>query len=554
MIRNRATIVVVSLLAVVEASLVAQEPLPVERIDSVFSAINRSDRPGCSMAIFEDGETVYAKGYGMGNLEYGIALSPRSVFHIASISKQFAAFAVELLVDDGSVSWDDDIRTYVPEIPDYGSPITLRHLVHHTSGIRDQWNLLNMAGWRWQADLVTQRDAIDLMSRQRALNFDPGEEYLYSNSGVTLLAVVVERVSGMSLREFTHQRIFEPLGMHSTHFHDDHETIVQDRAYGYRHTEEEGWKISIPDFAIVGASSLFTTVEDMEKWNRNFSEHTVGDDATFERLLTKGILTSGEEINYAHGISVSEYRGLETIGHGGADAGYRSHYLKFPEQDVGIVCFCNYAAANPGSYVRQVADVVLEEELAPAAEEAPMPAVGLDWWGELFEEISGFYQDARTDVPLYVFVQERQALITRGGAIPDGGEPLIPLGASRFQVGVAGDTVVVEMSNGRPTVLVRDERNYTYVGTTVTQVDRDAYVGTYVSDELGTEYWFEADSGEVNLLLKHRKHDPESLSPGYRDAFFTGGDWLVFTRGRNGHVTGFTWSSGRVRKVAFRKR
>jgi CubicO group peptidase (beta-lactamase class C family) len=210
--------------------LVAQEEVPAERIDSIFVEINRTDRPGCSMAIFRDGETLYAKGYGMGNLEYGIALSPRSVFHIASISKQFTAFAVELLVDEGLVSWDDDIRTYVPEIPEYGPTITLRHLVHHTSGIRDQWNLLGMAGWRWQADLVTQHDAIDVMSRQRTLNFEPGTEYLYSNSGFTLLAAVVERVSGLTLREFTHQRIFEPLGMFSTHFHDDHETIVRDRA------------------------------------------------------------------------------------------------------------------------------------------------------------------------------------------------------------------------------------------------------------------------------------------------------------------------------------
>ena len=172
-----------------------QDELSVARVDSVFLDMNRSDRPGCTLGIFSEGAVVYSNGYGMANLEYGIALQPRSVFHIASISKQFTAFAVELLVSEGEVSWDDDIRTYVPEIPEYGQPVTLRHLVHHTSGIRDQWNLLHMAGWRWEADLVTQANALDLMSRQTALNFEPGAEYLYSNSGFTLLAVVVERRS-----------------------------------------------------------------------------------------------------------------------------------------------------------------------------------------------------------------------------------------------------------------------------------------------------------------------------------------------------------------------
>jgi len=546
-------LVVVSLLFAGSAPLFAQEGFPADRVDSVFADINRTDRPGCSLAIFEDGETVYAKGYGMGNLEYGIALSPRSVFHIASISKQFAAFAVELLVDDGLVSWDDDIRTYVPEIPDYGETITLRHLVHHTSGIRDQWTLLIMAGWRWEADLVTQNDALDLLSRQRALNFQPGDEYVYSNSGFTLLAVVVERVTELTLREFSHQRIFEPLGMTSTHFHDDHQTVVPDRAYGYMRDDEEGWKISIPDFAIVGASSLFTTVEDMEKWNDNFRNFTVGSEAAIGRLLTTGVLSSGDDITYAHGIVVSEYRGLQTIGHGGADAGYRSNYVKFPDQGVGIVCFCNFARANPGAYVRQVADIVLEDQLAEVEEDADSPDVDLDRWADTFESISGYYVDPLTDVPVNIFVHEGQAHITRGAASPGRGTPLFPLGDNRFQVGTGDDTVMVEMPGDRPNALTRDNGRYTYVGKGVTAFDRQDYLGMYESDELGTEYWFEADTSATGLLWKHRKHDPVLLMPGHRDAFFFGSVWIVFNRGRTGRVTGYTISEGRVRKVEFVK-
>ena len=543
------------LCAACAAPLAAQTVIDTARIDSVFIDLNATDRPGCSLAIFHDGETAYAKGYGMANLEYGIAVSPRSVFHIASISKQFTAFAVELLVSEGRVSWDDDIRTYVPEIPDYGHTITLRHLAHHTSGIRDQWNLLSMAGWRWEADLVTQRDAIDVMSRQQALNFDPGDEYLYSNSGFTLLAAVVERVSGQTLRRFAEERIFAPLGMSSTHFHDDHQTVVLDRAYGYRRDEGEGWKISIPDFAIVGASSLFTTVEDMAGWDRNFRDHAVGDDALFERLLSKGVLNSGEELTYAHGIAVSDYRGATTVGHGGADAGYRSNYLRFPEHDIGIASFCNFARANPGRYVRQVADIVLEDVLEPVAETPETPDVDLDRWGPTFEAIAGFYRDPRTDIPVNVFLFEGQARVTNGFGRGRAGAPLVPLGGDRFQIGTSDDVLTFGMENGRPVAIVADARRYPYVGQAPEPVDGDEYLGTYASDELGTEYRVARDpDSAAALVMVHRKLDGQRLRQWARDAFFAGRGWITFIRGSDGRVTGFTSSSGRVRKVRFTKR
>ena len=199
---------------------------------------------------------MYLRGYGMANFEYDIPITPSSVFHVASVSKQFTTFAVSLLVADGEVAWEDDIREYVPEVPDFGQVITLRHLANHTSGIRDQWDLLGMAGWRFEADVITQGDVLDITSRQTALNFPVGSEYLYSNTGFTLLAVVVERVSGQTLKEFTQERIFEPLGMSGTHFHDDHNTIVPNRAYGYAAVRGGGYRISIPDFDVVGGSMV----------------------------------------------------------------------------------------------------------------------------------------------------------------------------------------------------------------------------------------------------------------------------------------------------------
>lgn len=552
---NRPALLALVPLLAASVPAAAQRDLPVARIDSVFLDMNRSDRPGCTLGVFSGGEVIYSSGYGMANLEYGIALQPRSVFHVASISKQFTAFAVELLVSEGLVSWDDDIRKYVPEIPDYGQPITLQHLVHHVSGIRDQWDLLSMAGWRWEADLVTQANALNVISRQTALNFEPGAEYLYSNSGFTLLAAVVERVSGMTLREFAEERIFGPLGMTSTHFHDDHQTIVPDRAYGYRHSSGEGWKISIPDFAIVGASSLFTTVEDMAQWDRNLRDQVLGDGALYERLFERVVLNDGDTLDYAHGINVSQYRDERTIGHGGADAGYRTNYLRFPDWDLGVVSFCNFARANPDAYVRRVADILLEDVLAPATEDEGPPTVNAARWERTFEALRGFYRDPLTDSPLYIWTHDGRARLTRGFGSNSGGVVLVPAEIGRFHLWPVGGTISIEMRGGDPEAIVSPNRRYPYLGPTVTDVDQSDYLGVYWSEELGTEYRVEADTSAVGAIaLVHRIKDSERFRPTFRDGFRSGGDWLTFVRDEGGHVIGFTWSTGRVRKVVFTRR
>ncbi|HEX4931819.1 MAG TPA: serine hydrolase domain-containing protein, partial [Gemmatimonadaceae bacterium] len=228
------------------------------RIDAVFSRWDRTDSPGCSLGISQDGREVYARGYGMSDLQHAIAITPASIFHVASVSKQFAAYSVALLAEDGRLSLDDDIRKYVPEIPDYGSRITIRHLIHHTSGLRDQWQLLGYAGWRFPEDLITEQDVMRIVSRQQGTNFTPGAEWVYSNTGYTLLAVIVKRVSGKSLREFAQERIFAPLGMTSTHFHDDHTMIVANRATAYS-PGRGGFVIDMSGFEQTGDGAVNTS-------------------------------------------------------------------------------------------------------------------------------------------------------------------------------------------------------------------------------------------------------------------------------------------------------
>jgi CubicO group peptidase (beta-lactamase class C family) len=270
------------------APAASQAAIPMARIDSIFIDLDHRSSPGCALSVMRRGSTVVQGDYGMANMEYGVPITSHSVFHVASVSKQFTAFAVGLLVADGRLSWEDDIRRYVPEVPDFGDTMTLRHLVHHTSGLRDQWHLLSLAGWRFDGDLVTLDDVLHLTSLQTRRNFQPGERFLYSNTGFTLLAVVVERVTGERFGDFTRRRMFEPLGMADTHFHDDHTVIVPNRAYAYAPTEDGGFRMENPNYEAVGPAGLFTTVEDLARWDRNLTEGIVGGCGCTVRPIPQG--------------------------------------------------------------------------------------------------------------------------------------------------------------------------------------------------------------------------------------------------------------------------
>lgn len=333
------------------------------RIDAVFAAYDAAT-PGCALSVMRDGEIVYSRGYGMANLEHDIPVTPSSVFHVASVSKQFAAMAITMLAQQGRLSLDDDIRKHLPELHDFGRTITIRHLLHHTSGLRDQWTLFGMAGWRGQ-DLKTDADVLMLAARQRELNFEPGAEHLYSNTGYTLLGEIVRRVTGQSLREWTTEHLFEPLGMRSTHFHDDYNMVVKNRTHGYA-PAQGGYRVSNPAYSTVGATSLFTTVEDIARWDRNFIDRRVGG-AAIDSLHTRGRLNDGSEIPYAFALTHGEHRGLRTVGHSGSDAGYRSQFTRYPDAGTSFAVFCNVSTANPGALARQVAEVVLADRFPVAA-------------------------------------------------------------------------------------------------------------------------------------------------------------------------------------------
>src|SRR5215467_13187076 len=301
-----------------------------KQVDKIFAKWDRGDSPGCALGVCRGGQIIYKRGYGMEDLNEDVHITPGTVFHVASMSKQFTAAAIVLLAQQGKLSLDADVRKYIPELPDFGQRITIRHLVHHTSGLRDQWSLLGLAGWRYSLDLITDDDVMSVMTRQKDLNFKPGEKHVYCNTGYTLMGLIVKRVSGLSLREFTTKNIFEPLGMTHTNFRDDHAEVIKHNAVGYE-GEPGKFEISITNFDTVGATSLHTTVEDLQRWDENFYHPKVGGEACVKQMLERGKLNNGEQLDYAFGLVAGKYKGLPTIGHGGADAGYRSDMTRFPE-------------------------------------------------------------------------------------------------------------------------------------------------------------------------------------------------------------------------------
>jgi CubicO group peptidase (beta-lactamase class C family) len=526
------------------------------RVDEVFARFDKTDSPGCALAAIRDGQIIYKRGYGMSNLEYGIPISPSSIFHIASISKEFTAMAIVMLAQQGKLSLDDDIRKYVSEVPDFGERITIRHLIHHTSGLRDQWSLLEMAGWR-EDDVITEGDILDLISRQKALNFKPGDEHLYSNTGYTLLAIIVKRVSGQPLRDFAEVNIFKPLGMTRTHFHDDHSMIVKDRTSAYQPRAGGGLKISIPVFDTYGATSLFTTVEDMAKWDQNFVDRKVGGEAVIEQMLTPGVLNNGKKLNYAFGLSLGEYKGLKTVGHGGADAGYRSDFVRFPDQRFSIVCFCNVSTSNPSQLTRRVADIYLSDQFkqpAPQAKPTTPPVVNaVKLTEQELASKAGVYTEPKSETTVRLEMKDGKLTAAMGPGVT-----LVPMSKDRFQVPGGLATVTFEgTANGHPQrmlVLNEGEKEpliFEYVVAPAATLLAE-YAGVYYSDELDTRYTVIVK--DEKLVVRRRKFEDMTLSPKASDEFDVRGAGTVkFARDSQKRVTGFEINAGRVRHLRFSK-
>src|SRR5580700_4411637 len=337
-------------------------------VDEVFEDLTAPGSPGCALGVYRDGQMIYAKGYGLANVEESVPITPKSVFDIGSTSKQFTAASILLLEKQNKLSVNDDVRKYLPELPDYGKKITILQLLNHTSGLRDYLTLMELAGINTDS-VTTDEDALALIVRQRALNFAPGSEWLYSNTEFFLLSVIVKRVSGKTLREFAAENIFTPLGMTHTQYRDDHTALIPNRAMAYDPKEnKDGYTLHVSYFEQTGDGAVHTSVEDLLKWDENFYVGQVGGKDLLAELQEPGKLNSGKVLDYAKGLWIEDYRGLHTVNHGGSWGGYRAELLRFPDQHFSVACLCNRGDAMPARRVHQVADIYLGSMMKPKEE------------------------------------------------------------------------------------------------------------------------------------------------------------------------------------------
>jgi CubicO group peptidase (beta-lactamase class C family) len=532
-----------------------QAERPSEQVDKLFEKMDRTISPGCAVAAMRDGKILYQRGYGMADLDHNVPITAETVFHVASMSKQFTAAAIVMLAQERKLSLDDEVRKYVPELPDFGVPVTLRQLVHHTSGLRDQWELLGLAGWRYSLDLITDDDVLSIMSRQKDLNFPPGSKHMYSNTGYTLLAQVVKRVSGQSFREFTTSRIFQPLGMRNTHFRDDHAEIVKNMAYGYVPAKDT-FRISITNFDTVGATSLLTTIEDLALWDENFYNPRVGGPEMIRQMLERGKLSDGEQLDYAFGLVIGKHRGLATVDHAGGDAGYRSDMIRFPDQHFTAVCLCNRADSNPSELTLQVAEIYLAKEMTAADKVGAGSGKTVQLAPEKLAAKVGTYIKAEGGQTLSITLKDDKLHITPGAG--EDSYEMNALSENDFRLATAPiDFKFEALKPGGPLRLIvkhgedKPEVFEAVSPFTPSTSELSSCVGFYYSEEIEPIYVMKIDDGK--LVLHTLKNKPDTLRPITPDLFAASIGTIRFKRNAQRQVSGFVLNADHVRNMRFQK-
>jgi len=509
------------------------------RVDELFEKA-AADTPGCAVGVVAGGEVVFAKGYGLANLEHGVPITPATRFYMASVSKQVTALAVLLAAEQGCLSLDDAIRKTVCELPAYMDAVTIRHLLTHTGGVRDYFPLGWLAGLSAE-HVYTEADVLGIVGRQRALNFPPGEDVLYSNSGYVLLAIAVARATGKRLDTFAREAIFAPLGMDAARFQHDHAAVVPDKASGYEQ-RDGAWRVADSMLDVVGAGGMYASLDDMLAWTRNLLSPRLGA-AAIGVMQTPARLSSGASTGYGMGLGIAAHRGLKTLEHGGGLAGYRTHLLAYPTEDLGVVVLGNDATLWPGQLARRVAEAWLGERMAPAPPRPPSPPT------EEIKARAGVYRAQSGDV---LSLAEQDGKLRLHG-IP---QSLWPFGPASFALGgdrdvlglefeASGDAFILSQGGGPDRRFERCEPPK--------QLDTEPFLGDFESREAAAGCTLRRTGAGLTVSFAGgpevvvRAIAPDCL---LADDF---GATLTFSRGRSGAVRGFDLDAGRLRRIAYRR-
>lgn len=535
-----------------------------EQIDKLFAPWHRLDSPGYAIAVVRDGALVYQRGYGMADFEHDVPITGSSVFDIGSTSKQFTAVCVLMLANQGWLSLSDELSKYLPPTGIYSTPITIRHLLDHTCGIRDYLTLMVLAGLSTRND-YPDRQIIDLITRQRELNFRPGDEQLYSNSGYFLLSAVVQMVSGQPLSTFAAENVFKPLGMHDTHFHDDLSLLVRNRVIGYYTRPDGSHGINMSFLRAVGDGGVFTTVGDLARWDINFYDNRLaGGEELIEQMTQPGKLNDGSTTPYAYGLFTGSYRGLRTLSHSGGWTGYKAQIVRFPDQRFSVICLANFSSADPTRMALKVSDIFLAEAFAEKkaeekggngkeGHEKPNETAVATTVADLENKI-GLYRDPRTNITGRVDFRGGKLIVEGAGIRSE----LFPITAHRFRpVAIRGNVEVVFSS----TPGVRPNMSIIVPGaeTMVFEPVREAlietanladFVGDYFSDELRVTYHISLENRKLMVMVGEQPFAIPA-EPLLYDEFTARGGVLKFRRNPEKQVRAFTLNIGRICNILF---
>jgi CubicO group peptidase (beta-lactamase class C family) len=535
-----------------------------QEIDSVFKEWSKRNVPGGAIGIIKDGELIYAKGYGIADLEHGIKIRPSSVFNIGAASQQFVAFSLLLLEEQGKLNLDDTVQTYLPDFPEYDAPLTIRHFIHHTSGIRHYRNLMHLKG-RGVLDNIEAEKVYALIKHQKALNFLPGEKFSWSNSAYFLLAKIIEKVSGQSLKKFSKEHIFGPLGMNSTLFYDDNTDLIKNRAFSYnKKINGDGFDNLIMRFDLVGAGGVYSTIEDLFLWDQNFYNNILGNGG--QKIITnmhkEGLLNNGKSSGHAYGLTIDNYKGLKTVENGGWSAGYQSEILRFPDQSFSVIILANRGDAVLYSMAYQVADALIKGEFINLPKN------------------KGNSTDNKTDNHDSSDVKEKFSLkqITGDYEMEPGrllkfntkhnslqllegwGDPLMLIHTQRNIYKEANNPylqfVFSNLNNGRTQNLTVSDTGFTRTLIRKEKFDFSNlnladYTGDFYSEEIDATHLLFLDDGKLNVKIAN--NEALALAPYSIDTFYSNGYMVHFTR-TNGAISGFDLKYGWITNLKFKKK
>ncbi|MBK8813745.1 MAG: beta-lactamase family protein [Acidobacteria bacterium] len=491
--------------------------------------------PGCSVGVSLNGESVFEKAFGLAEMEHGIANTPQTIFESGSVAKHFTAAALVLLQQDRKLSLDDPVRKYIPELPDYGSPMTIRHLLNHTAGLRDWGSVMALTGAGRGDRVISQDLAIDVILRQKSLDFVPGAEYSYSNSGYQLAALIVERVSKQKFPAFIEQRLFKPLGMKNSSWRDDYQRIVPGRAQAYsRNGNDAPWQLNMPFMNVYGNGGMLTTVGDWLKWNAMLDSRSMGAPLV-EALETQGILNDGRKISYALGLVVDDYKGIKDVSHGGSTAGYQTFLARYPEKKLSVAVLCNGTSPSAGGLGASVTDEIFGPFPAPAKVETVAVAE---------DELRKYEGSWQNDVTRFV-----NPITLEKGELRLAGSALKPIAGGAFLIGERKLTFTdankarIQNPDGSATLLTR------VADWKPTAADLAEFAGEWYSEESQAAFTFVIEGDKA--FIRQRPTTSLPLRPVTKDHFSTPGYVVWVTRDKSGKIEKLHIGGSRMRDMPF---